>query len=182
MAIKKYMSLERMQEYDALIKVEIDKKADSAHTHSWDELTNKPFGELIAGEYTTWLEDCYATGNGREAYIYGSGGYVPSKSMYELIGKNVRVTLNGDVYESVCYISPNGRITVEAGEYIIGHIVTDLEPWIKPTVEGQRYDIKIEVAEVYETKLPIEYIPDELYTEIDNRINAVIEEALGGEY
>lgn len=41
MAEKKYMSLENLQEYDALIKAKIDD--GDARTYSWDELENRPF-------------------------------------------------------------------------------------------------------------------------------------------
>ena len=44
--IKKYLSLERLEEYDALIKAKIDSDIES-HTHSWNDLEDRPFGEDV---------------------------------------------------------------------------------------------------------------------------------------
>lgn len=46
MATKKFMSLERLEEYDALIKAKIDNDIEN-HTHSWNDLEDKPFGETV---------------------------------------------------------------------------------------------------------------------------------------
>lgn len=42
MATKKYLSLERLTEYDGLIKAKIDSDIEN-HTHSWNDLEDRPF-------------------------------------------------------------------------------------------------------------------------------------------
>lgn len=54
METKKFLSLERLTEYDTLIKQKIDEglnsKSDLGHTHTWAQLENKPFGSGLVTE------------------------------------------------------------------------------------------------------------------------------------
>lgn len=123
MSTKKYLSLERLAEYDALLKAKIaqddaatldaakdyiNQKFDG-HTHSWNELTDKPFGEEGSGAVIEW--DCNT--EGRDTFSLGAQTFVKfsdnTPDSTELVGGTLKATAGGQVQESPISNIQNGN-------------------------------------------------------------------------
>lgn len=59
-ATKKYLSLERLTEYDGLIKAKIDSDIEN-HTHSWNDLEDRPFYIELGSPEEYYLENTLTT-------------------------------------------------------------------------------------------------------------------------
>lgn len=97
MATKKFMSLERLREYDALIKEKIDNDIEN-HVHTWGELEDKPFGEpinevLFSGLLTTSGSKLSSGIGCNEEYLITINGIDYKATSYEGISPAYAPTL-----------------------------------------------------------------------------------------
>lgn len=173
-------------------------KGGSSGVSSWNDLTDKPFGEekslatLIDGSY----EAKYYASNS-----FWEGGCIPSISDVHLTnGETYIVTFDGIEYVCECTILNglpfvgNPAVMGDTDNGIPFAIIEDVtgqtfgEPafsWVptpssNPTADlTVSYNIKLVSECVSITKIDPKYIPMDA---IDARIDAYIEEALGGEF
>lgn len=154
MAIKKYLSLEKLTEYNGLVKNEIDKKSDIEHTHSWEELTNKPFGEEIENGRTFFHSET-VTSDFMTTWLNNT------THLWTIADRKVYVLFNDVEYESTVVWS-GGSVNISFGDYTISQNITDENAYLKPTVEGETYSLYIEVAETTVTKISKDYLPTDI--------------------
>lgn len=145
------------------------------HTHDWNA---KPFGYSV-GEGETLYEVEY------DEEVTESQYSISEYFLGRLI-TSIRLYLDDEAYDLV-QTSSSGGVTVYSnseGITITSRFNVDTGGETEFNFGTEKTYSYMGVVRIEESvnKMPIEYIPDELYTEIDNRINAVIEEALGGEY
>lgn len=154
---KKYLSLERLTEYDALIKTKIDSDIEN-HTHSWNDLDDKPF-------YSDSVENILLEET--EVFVYkgNTWAWMSDRAFTLEDGKTYRVVFNGVSYECVAY-------TTSAGDVVIGNLGLTYtgtggngEPFCIRTYNlCTQYDgtYTVSVAELQESFVPLSdnYIPD----------------------
>lgn len=159
---------------------------------SWNDLTDKPFYENCYVGFT-WDGDT----TGLPSVNLGNG-YIMYKvcedvlTYDELIGAtattvvlgtgatNVLTLTESDVNGQGTIINVGGFVMVALEDASASGVTFTKGIWhLTPDVAGV-YASKLVVNDI--KTLDIKYIPDELYTAIDTRIDAYIEEALGGEY
>lgn len=133
---------------NAIDQTKADK--DELFSGSWNDLEDKPFemNTVITGR-TVWYE--------------GSGNNLRNdEHLTRLDGKDVIVTLNGVEYETRGVFSDDGTSIVKFDEYkIYQHAASDDFAHFVPIIDGETYDLKIEVIEK-ETSIPDEVISDNI--------------------
>lgn len=140
-----------------------ESKVDKNHTHSWNDLQNKPFGDEIESEETLM--------SNKTISMYGDGWYRVTPVVELIEGITYKVTFNGTTYESVAWVSPTtGTICIGNGEIYGGE---DYGNWNAPfafeynngafslysnEIGSATFSIIKVVADV--TKLDDRFIPD----------------------
>lgn len=159
---------------------------------SWNDLTDKPFG-MVSKTLMTWDGDTTGLpyidlGEGVKAYKISDTPVtveeiIGAEAMTVANGTTTRVTIQeSDISQQVPTIIVIARFIFSALEdtALEANLTVTKGLWhIDPSAAG--FYASSAVANIPKT-IDIEYIPQELYTEIDNRIDAYINDALGGEY
>lgn len=168
----------------------------TSNNGSWNDLTDKPFYD--ATTYFEW--DGNTEGMSHVLYVGDTHVYKVSDTPLtkdELVGTNVVVKQLGNDEEMVVTVTEDVIVTDENNGYIHNvcdsflSVVEDTTTslglnlprglWcFSPETTNGMYIAKLSKGEV--KTLDIKFIPEELYTEIDSRIDKYINEALGGEY
>ena len=136
---------------DAYTKTEVDtalsSKSDTGHTHSLSDIN-----EI---EVTTSTETVYEkTGTA----ISNDGTDIGNFPYNKVNGKNTVVTFNGVEYNGE-YSFEGGTYRLRFGDYAISQHVTDENAWLTPIMDGETYNLKVDVIEAT-TIIPEVYIPD----------------------
>ena len=153
MAIVKRLASE---DYVSSKSTEIVDVALDEHVVSWNDLTDKPFGEESVSSRNTVYETTVDNTSINATYR------ILDYSIDQLENRNVVVTVNGVEYESVCTFD-SGSYSIVLGDgvhYISQHVTDDSASITK--LEATIYEIKIETVETVETIVPVneKYIPD----------------------
>lgn len=119
--------------------------------HDWETLKNKPFEMDVTTEQSTFLEYTF-TGTGESEYI---------RSISELLGEDLIITLNDETYETACEID-GALAVIRFGDYTIEEpIASGGMGEFSPTVEGEEYNLTIERISKIST-IPDSVIPDSI--------------------
>ena len=133
---------------------------DLEHTHSWNDLEDKPFGKATEKQYTTILEEAFTPSNG--SYGFQSGEGILEE------GKLYRITLDDEytIEETAIVDGPVIAVWINENAAVIysseyGQIAFSGNPDI---FSGIEYRIKIERVEDVEVIIPLEtkYLPEHL--------------------
>lgn len=183
--------------------VDVEGGAGGGGVSSWNDLTDKPFydGSATFFEWdgdTTGMESVEVTFDGESMpffYKYSDDVY----TLEQLLGSTMVMSDSyaGDVevilreantfisegaiqvnYGSVIIVPQNLSIEVEDGTGVFVNFTKGT--WVLNPFLAGNYAKSISKTEL--KTLDIKFIPNELYTKIDERIDAYIEEALGGDY
>lgn len=125
---------------------------------SWNDLTGRPFGEMMVETRTTIESSTFTTGS--------TGGYTVTYDyhMYQWEGRKVYATLNGVEYSGVCYLDTNtGKFKVDFGSGItLEQAVVEGLPGWSGLVANTAYTVAIDLTseEMGTVKLPEKYVPD----------------------
>lgn len=127
--------------------------AEAEHTHSWNDLEDKPFGSEYSGsgEVVT-LYDGAKTSSGDGIISGSTNGYYG----YDLEGKTINLTINGESYEAVFKSE-----RAELGDYTFSLGMIEDTFTIRGFGASTSYDIKVEFINLKETVTMIDekYIP-----------------------
>ena len=185
-------------EANAYITSLIEVGSGGSSVSSWEDLEDKPFYD----ESEVLLEWDGDSEGLDKINIGGEGLYICKISddaftLEQIIGANVKIisSVDGTIINKVITeedVSEEGALMFVSGFCIIANEDTQMEGvlipkgiWhFPPSLTDGYYVSKVSKGEI--KPLDIKFIPDELYTSIykriDARIDAYIEEALGGEY
>lgn len=140
------------------IEEKINNLSASGFSGSWNDLTDKPFGEESVSSRNTVYEKTIDNTDGKLTYNILSYNIAP------LNNRNVVVTVNGVEYESVCTFSvSSGGYSIKLGDgvhYISQSVTVNNASLTK--LEAAIYEVKIETIETAETIVPLDekFIPD----------------------
>ena len=133
--------------------VYIDEQINT-HTHSWNDLTDKPFETNPVSERVLWYEGSWRLVGGFEDSI----GHLS-----EIADKDVVVTFDGTEYESHCYSSKEDDhdyyIIGVGNHYISQYDYSDEPLFVLPSNMKGPFEVKIEVIEV------TNMIPDDIISD-----------------
>lgn len=166
-------------------------EVDAGGVSSWNDLTDKPFGEETGKAYLFEETQC----DGFEYNSnFGAYQYVIAPSPFALtLGETYKVIWDGTEYEcaaqDMSVVAPDGvglgNLSIVGGAgngepFVIGYSGGGVSFFAFDAAASHTVGIYQESTTV--KKIDIKYLPAEIYTEIDNRIDKYIEEALGGDY
>lgn len=160
----------------------------SGGVSSWNDLTDKPFydNSVVYFEITEGYEpiEQITTEDGVIFYKVMEDGL----TLEQIVGSTGYARMNGNPHESVITeddLVVNDGVISAADAFFSVTDACEVQGATLSTGTWIIYDptFYIEKIEKVELKtIDSKFLPDELYAEIDTRIDAYIEEALGGEY
>lgn len=152
---------------DVYTKTEMDtalsSKSDTGHTHSLSDINEV--------EVTTSTETVY-----ERTIIANSNETVANGFLFnKVIGKNTIVTFNGVEYDGeYSFDFESGYDLFRFGDYTISSQVASGVPYLRPTIDGETYEIKVDVIETT-TIIPDDYISENIARTSDlNALQTVV--------
>lgn len=155
MAIIKRLASE---DYVSSKATEVVDVALGEHVVSWNDLTDKPFGEESVSSRNIVYEKTIDNTSGKLTY------HILDYDIAPLENRNVIVTVNGVEYESVCtFNGGSGTYSIALGDgvhYISQSVTANSASLTK--LEAAIYEIKIETVETSEAIVPLDekFVPD----------------------